>query len=89
MTDGEKPQAKIRVSGRGACYIPSSEIAQLPEVKEMQKMAAQIVDRKAVSCAQKPVEIRIILPEESCSISVKLLTEIPVVMENEDFLTWE
>lgn len=35
--------AKIRVEGRGACYIPSNEIAQLPEVKEMQHLAAIIV----------------------------------------------
>jgi len=41
--------AQMRVVGRGAAYIPSEEIAQLPEVKEMQRMAAMIVNSKASS----------------------------------------
>lgn len=37
--------AKIRVGARGGAYIPSEEIASLPEVKQMQQRAAQIVSR--------------------------------------------
>ncbi len=35
--------ARIRVDGRGGVYIPSEEIASLPEVKDMQQRAASIV----------------------------------------------
>ncbi|AVD64569.1 hypothetical protein ACJ8LH_13060 [Serratia sp. CY49633] len=41
--------AQMRIVGRGAAYIPSEEIAQLPEVKEMQRMAAMIVNSKAAT----------------------------------------
>ncbi|WP_213992552.1 hypothetical protein [Sodalis sp. dw_96] len=35
----------MRVVGQGGAYIPSEEIAQLPEVKDMQRMAAEIVKK--------------------------------------------
>ncbi|AXN57936.1 hypothetical protein KASHIRA_00130 [Serratia phage vB_SmaM-Kashira] len=37
--------ARIRVTDRGGCYIPSSEIRELPEVKEMQRLAKIIVEK--------------------------------------------
>ncbi|AWO80675.1 MULTISPECIES: hypothetical protein [Serratia] len=45
----ERQVAQMRIVGRGAAYIPSEEIAQLPEVKEMQRMAAMIVNSKAAA----------------------------------------
>ncbi|HGA3039282.1 TPA: hypothetical protein ACIR5X_000776 [Serratia marcescens] len=42
----ENGYARIRVGDRGGAYIPSEEIAMLPEVQEMQKRAAAIVSRK-------------------------------------------
>ncbi|EMP7138362.1 hypothetical protein [Serratia marcescens] len=45
----ERQVAQMRIVGRGAAYIPSEEIAQLPEVKEMQRMAAMIVNSKAAT----------------------------------------
>ncbi|EMH7332140.1 TPA: hypothetical protein ACXJEO_000007 [Serratia marcescens] len=42
----EKGYARIRVGDRGGAYIPSEEIAMLPEVQDMQKRAAAIVGRK-------------------------------------------
>ena len=47
--DDERQVAQMRIVGRGAAYIPSEEIAQLPEVKEMQRMAAMIVNSKAAT----------------------------------------
>lgn len=35
--------ARIRVDAKGGAYIPSEEIASLPEVKAMQQRAASIV----------------------------------------------
>lgn len=40
-------QAHIRVGDRGGAYIPSEEIASLPEVKIMQARAAAIVGRSS------------------------------------------
>ncbi|ENQ8687365.1 TPA: hypothetical protein MM109_004746 [Klebsiella pneumoniae] len=46
--------ARIRVGSRGGAYIPSEEIANLPEVKDMQQRAAAIVGRTVrVQIAQK------------------------------------
>lgn len=46
--------ARIRVGSRGGAYIPSQEIANLPEVKDMQQRAAAIVGRTVrVQIAQK------------------------------------
>ncbi|HHS9838810.1 TPA: hypothetical protein ACTW3Y_004881 [Klebsiella pneumoniae] len=45
--------ARIRVGSRGGAYIPSEEIANLPEVKDMQQRAAAIVGRVRVQIAQK------------------------------------
>lgn len=46
--------ARIRVGSRGGAYIPSQEIANLPEVKDMQQRAAAIVGRTIrVQIAQK------------------------------------
>lgn len=39
----QKDNARIRVDARGSAYIPSQEIASLPEVKAMQQRAASIV----------------------------------------------
>lgn len=36
-------KAYVRVSKRGSVHIPSDELAELPEVKKMQKMARTIV----------------------------------------------
>ncbi|AEF47172.1 hypothetical protein SerAS12_4074 [Serratia sp. AS12] len=47
--NAERQVAQMRIVGRGAAYIPSEEIAQLPEVKEMQRWAAMIVSGKAAS----------------------------------------
>ncbi|WP_393950399.1 hypothetical protein [Kluyvera intermedia] len=41
----QKGYARIRVGDRGGAYIPSEEIATLPEVQDMQKRAAAIVGR--------------------------------------------
>lgn len=41
----QKGYARIRVGNRGGAYIPSEEIATLPEVQDMQKRAAAIVGR--------------------------------------------
>ncbi|HEJ7014420.1 TPA: hypothetical protein ACKPXW_000252 [Serratia marcescens] len=41
----QKGYARIRVGDRGGAYIPSEEIAMLPEVQDMQKRAAAIVGR--------------------------------------------
>lgn len=41
----QKGYARIRVGDRGGAYIPSEEIASLPEVQDMQKRAAAIVGR--------------------------------------------
>lgn len=41
----QKGYARIRVGDRGGAYIPSEEIAALPEVQDMQKRAAAIVGR--------------------------------------------
>lgn len=43
----QKGYARIRVGDRGGAYIPSEEIATLPEVQDMQKRAAAIVSRNA------------------------------------------
>ncbi|KFB89631.1 hypothetical protein CR62_16740 [Serratia grimesii] len=48
-SNADRQVAQMRVVGRGAAYIPSEEIAQLPEVKEMQRMAAMIVNSKAAN----------------------------------------
>ncbi|MFS1564235.1 MAG: hypothetical protein ACL7AX_12600 [Candidatus Arsenophonus phytopathogenicus] len=45
----DKISAFVRVDKSGAAYIPSNEIAALPEVKEMQKMASLIVKQKRTS----------------------------------------
>ncbi|WGL97335.1 hypothetical protein QE177_08880 [Arsenophonus sp. aPb] len=45
----DKISAFVRVDKSGAAYIPSNEIAALPEVKEMQKMANLIVNQKKTS----------------------------------------
>lgn len=45
----DKISAFVRVDKSGAAYIPSNEIAALPEVKEMQKMASLIVKQKKTS----------------------------------------
>ncbi|EPI5311181.1 hypothetical protein ACK6SN_04190 [Proteus mirabilis] len=37
-------KAYVRVSKRGSVHIPSDELAELPEVKEMQRMARSIVN---------------------------------------------
>ncbi|BCT19834.1 hypothetical protein UXP62_14710 [Enterobacter roggenkampii] len=42
----QKGYARIRVNDRGGAYIPSEEIATLPEVQDMQKRAAAIVGRR-------------------------------------------
>ncbi|EOZ5358188.1 hypothetical protein [Enterobacter quasiroggenkampii] len=42
----QKGYARIRVGDRGGAYIPSEEIATLPEVQDMQKRAAAIVGRR-------------------------------------------
>ena len=53
MTD----YARIRVGSRGGAYIPSEEIANLPEVRDMQQRAAAIVGRAArVQTMQKAKE---------------------------------
>lgn len=39
--------AKVRVGDRGGVFIPSSEIASLPEVQRMQELASVIVSRNA------------------------------------------
>lgn len=36
-------KAYVRVSKKGSVHIPSDELAELPEVKEMQRMARSIV----------------------------------------------
>ncbi|MBC6385843.1 hypothetical protein [Proteus mirabilis] len=36
-------KAYVRVSKRGSVHIPSDELAELPEVKKMQRMAHSIV----------------------------------------------
>lgn len=88
MTSEEKPVARIRVTGRGSCHIPSHEIARRPEVKEMQQLAARIVGGKHKG-STPPIEIKSITPEESNSLSAKLLTNLPDLMEGEDFSTQE
>ncbi|SPP31442.1 hypothetical protein ARAF_0568 [Arsenophonus endosymbiont of Aleurodicus floccissimus] len=45
----DKISAFVRVDKSGAAYIPSNEIAALPEVKEIQKMASLIVKQKKTS----------------------------------------
>lgn len=45
----QKGYARIRVGDRGGAYIPSEEIAMLPEVQDMQKRAAAIVGRKTMN----------------------------------------
>lgn len=45
----DKISAFVRVDKSGAAYIPSNEIAALPEVKEMQKIASLIVKQKKTS----------------------------------------
>lgn len=47
------PFAHIRVGSRGGAYIPSEEIASLPEVRDMQQRAAMIVGRKAAPKAKE------------------------------------
>lgn len=84
MTKGECSVAKIRVSGRGACYIPSCEIAELPEVKEMQKLAAKIVGARDGKIALAEIS-----KEDSEAISEKMLNELPSTTEGEDFMTRE
>lgn len=42
----QEANAYVRVSKDGSVHIPSSEIAQLPEVQEMQRMAMRIISRK-------------------------------------------
>ncbi|HAT8010171.1 TPA: hypothetical protein ACHWKL_001347 [Providencia stuartii] len=44
--NNQKMNAYIRVGRQGSVHIPSSEIAELPEVKEMQRMAMRIVTGK-------------------------------------------
>lgn len=44
--DESKNNAYIRVGRQGSVHIPSSEIAELPEVKAMQRMAMRIVTGK-------------------------------------------
>lgn len=49
--------ARIRVGSRGGAYIPSEEIANLPEVRDMQQRAAAIVGRSVkVQIQQKAKE---------------------------------
>ncbi|QMI05853.1 hypothetical protein [Citrobacter sp. RHB25-C09] len=49
--------ARIRVGSRGGAYIPSEEIANLPEVRDMQQRAAAIVGRTVkVQIQQKAKE---------------------------------
>lgn len=47
--------AHIRVGDRGGAYIPSEEIASLPEVKMMQARAAAIVGRTSKNFSAQSV----------------------------------
>lgn len=42
---GNAVSARVRVGGRGEVFIPSQEIASLPEVQEMQRRAQEIVNK--------------------------------------------
>ncbi|MFJ5378169.1 hypothetical protein ACIPSX_12565 [Pectobacterium sp. CHL-2024] len=55
--DNVNGSARIRVGSRGGAYIPSDEIAKLPEVKDMQQRAAAIVEQTVrVQTVQKAKE---------------------------------
>lgn len=53
---GNTVKARVRVGGRGEVFIPSEEIAVLPEVLEMQRKALAIVTRTASIRQQKSIE---------------------------------
>ncbi|MEN4667776.1 hypothetical protein ABEG72_16165 [Pantoea agglomerans] len=55
--------AKVRVGGRGEVFIPSQEIAGLPEVQEMQRKAFAIVNKTALVRQQKSMEALAGTPE--------------------------
>ncbi|TNL05406.1 hypothetical protein CYD30_22420 [Kosakonia cowanii] len=50
--------ARIRVSSRGGAYIPSEEIANLPEVRDMQQRAAMIVGRTVRTQAAQKAKVK-------------------------------
>jgi len=78
----EAVQAHIRVGDRGGAYIPSGEIASLPEVKLMQAKAAAIVGRSSNNFSAQTVglnsarrEIRVLRETVSSDIKNKAKAE--------------
>jgi hypothetical protein len=56
-------RARVRVGGRGEVFIPSEEIATLPEVQEMQRKALAIVNRTASIRQQNREEAMVGTPQ--------------------------
>lgn len=63
VKQGNPVLARVRVGGRGEVFIPSEELAVLPEVQEMQRKAIAIVRRTASLRQQNSAEALVGTPQ--------------------------